>query len=291
MCEKNSRLSKREGYHQMSTIEDLVAALSDLEDLKLKAGEGWLEIGIARPEKRNALREQTAREILRTLDAVEQAPEVRAVILHGIGEHFCAGVDTSAFSMPKGGAYEQWRLRRTTRQISRLYRTLPEFTKPLLVAIEGYALGGGFEIALMADLVVAAHNAQLGLTEVKLGMLPGGGGTQTLARVVGRAKAKQLIWTGKRISAKEAEALGIVVDVAEQGCALDTARAMTREICAQAPLAVMFAKSLIDQGVDMTLRQGWFQEGDLSFALSFSEDRKEGLAAFAEKRKPNFSSR
>lgn len=275
----------------MSTIEEAIATLGALEDLRLQAGNGWLEIGIARPEKRNALREQTASELLRTLDAAEQTPEIRAVVLHGVGDCFCAGVDTGAFGAPPGGPFEQWRLRRTTRQISRLYRTLPEFTKPCLVAVEGYALGGGFEMALMADLVVAARNAQFGLTEVKLGMLPGGGGTQTLARVIGRAKAKQLIWTGRRIGAQEAAALGIVVEVAEPGLALESARAMATEICAQAPLAVMFAKSLIDQGVDMTLRQGWFQEGDLSFALSFSEDRKEGLAAFAAKRKPKFNGR
>lgn len=275
----------------MHEIEVLLESLRP-EDLALHKGEGhWLEVGLNRPDKRNALREQTAAEILRVLEAAESCPAVRAVVLHGSRDFFCAGVDTGAFAMPEGGPYEQWRLRRTSRQISRLFRTLPEFTKPILVAVEGFALGGGFELALMCDIVVAARTAQFGLTEVKLGMLPGGGGTQTLARAIGRARAKQLIWTGRRISGEQAAEFGLVTELAEPGGALDAARSLAAEICSQAPLPVMFAKALIDQGVDMTLRQGWAQEGDLAFALSFSEDRSEGLAAFREKRNPVFKGR
>jgi len=263
-----------------------------LEDLIVSRQEGgWLEIAINRPDKRNALREQTAQEILDTLEQAEGDPSIRAVLIHGSPRFFCAGVDTSAFAPPAGGPYEQWRLRRTTRKISRLYRGLPEFTKPCIAVVEGYAFGGGFELALMCDLVVAASNAEFALTEIKLGMLPGGGGTQTLARVVGRAMAKKLIWTGARISGTQAQELGIVTQVSEPGAALEDARKLAAEICANAPLPIMFTKALIDQGVDMTARQGLMQEGDLSFALSFSEDRNEGLTAFKEKRKPDFKGR
>ena len=132
----------------MTEIQDLVASLGRVHDLRLRVGTGaWLEIAIDRPDKRNALREQTASELLRVLESVESSSAVRAVILHGAQEFFCAGVDVAAFAMPAGGPYEQWRLRRTNRQLSRLFRTLPEFTKPYLVAVEGYALGGGFELA------------------------------------------------------------------------------------------------------------------------------------------------
>jgi enoyl-CoA hydratase/carnithine racemase len=182
-----------------------------LEDLIVRNGEGrWLEIEIARPEKRNALREQTAEELLAALQCAEADPEVRAVLIHGSQQMFCAGVDSGAFTMPAGGPFEQWRLRRTSRKISKLYRTLPEFTKPCIAVVEGYALGGGFELALMCDLIIASSAAEFGLTEVRLGMLPGDGGTQTLARVIGRAAAKEMVWTGRRISGERAAELGIV---------------------------------------------------------------------------------
>jgi enoyl-CoA hydratase/carnithine racemase len=261
-----------------------------LEDLIVRKQEaGWLEVGIARPEKRNALREQTAEELLATLESAETDPEVRVVLIHGAPPVFCAGVDTGSFAPPAGGPFEQWRQRRSTRKISRLYRSLPEFTKPCIAVVDGYALGGGFELALMCDLIVASSAAEFGLTEVRLGMLPGGGGTQTLARIVGRAAAKKMIWTGERISGERAAELGIVTVLSEPGAALDDARKLAAQIAANAPLPIMFAKTLIDQGVDMTARQGLMQEGDLSFALSFSQDRQEGLAAFKEKRKAVFS--
>jgi enoyl-CoA hydratase/carnithine racemase len=261
------------------------------EDVTVDRGDGpWLEIGLNRPDKRNALREQTAAEILRALAEAEKDTSVRGVIIHGRGEHFCAGVDTSAFAAPEGGPFERWRERRTSRQISRLFASLPEFTKPCIAAVEGYALGGGFEMALMCDLIFASSAAQFALPEVKLGMLPGGGGTQTLARVIGRAAAKKLIWTGRRISGAEAEALGIVT-ATQEGGALAGARTFIAEIGRNAPLPIMYAKALIDQGADMTLRQALNQEGDMSFALSFSEDREEGLRAFKEKRQADFKGR
>ena len=262
------------------------------EDVSVERGTGpWLEIGLNRPERRNAIREQTAAELLEILRDAEKDVSVRGVILHGREGHFSAGVDTSSFAEPEGGPYEQWRARRTSRQISRLFASLPEFTKPCVAAVEGYALGGGFELALMCDVIFASRTAQFALPEVKLGMLPGGGGTQTLSRVIGRAAAKKLIWTGRRISGTEAEALGIVSTLSDEGQALADAGSFMNDICKNAPLPIMYAKALIDQGVDMTLRQGLLQEGDLSFAVSFSEDRKEGLSAFKEKRPPEFKGR
>lgn len=252
----------------------------------------WLEIELSRPDKRNALREETAEELLDALAEAEADAAVRAVILHGAANTFCAGVDAGAFGVDKQqSVFELWRQRRTSRKISRLYRSLPEFTKPLIASVEGYALGGGFELALLCDLIVAARNASFGLTEVRLGMLPGGGGTQTLTRAIGHSKAKALIWTGRRIDGEAADKLGLITELTESGEALKAARVLAGEIAANAPLPIMFSKALINRGTDLTLPQGMNEEGDLSFALNFSEDKNEGLSAFKEKRKPNFQAR
>lgn len=252
----------------------------------------WLEIELNRPEKRNALREETAAELLDAFAAAEADNSIRAVILHGAENTFCAGVDAGAFGVDKNqSVFELWRQRRTSRKISRLYRNLPEFTKPLIAAVEGYALGGGFELALLCDLIVAARNASFGLTEVRLGMLPGGGGTQTLARAIGHSKAKALIWTGRRMDGEAAEKLGLLTELTDSGEALRTARELARDIAGNAPLPIMFSKALINRGADLTLTQGMNEEADLSFALNFSADKNEGLLAFKEKRKPDFHAR
>ena len=143
----------------------------------------------------------------------------------------------------------------------------------------------------MCDLIVASKDAIFGLTEVKLGMLPGGGGTATLARVVGRAQAKRLIWTGARFDGTKAFEMGIAAELADAGASLEAARRLAAEIVRNAPLPVMFSKALIDRSADLSARNAWLQEGDLSFALSFSQDRQEGLAAFKVKRSPSFKGR
>lgn len=263
------------------------------QDINVIRGPGkWLEIEINRPEKRNALREETAESLLSVLAEAEADSAVRAVVLYGADDCFCAGVDAGAFQLEDNQSiFELWRQRRTSRKISRLYRNLPEFTKPLIAAVEGYALGGGFELALLSDLIVASRSASFGLPEVRLGMLPGGGGTQTLMRIVGAAKAKELIWTGRRIDAETANDLGLLNTLTEQGQAVERARELAEEISANAPLPIMFSKALINRGEDLSLVQGMNEEGDLSFALNFSTDKNEGLAAFKEKRAPKFQGR
>jgi len=154
--------------------------------------------------------------------------------------------------------------------------------------VEGFALGGGLELAMVGDMIVAGADAKLGLPETRLGLMPGGGGTQTLPRLIGKALAKELIWTGRRISAAEAREYRLVNHVTEAGKALDKAREIARAICANAPLSVMMTKAAIDRGMDMPLAEGMAAEGDASFMLYFSRDRNEGLAAFREKRSPTF---
>ena len=257
-------------------------------DTQVERVEGWLEITIDRPEKLNSLREQTAEEILDALAEVEGDRSIGAVILKGSDKAFCTGIDTSEFTIAPNGFFDFYRKRKRSRKVNSLFRDIAGFTKPVISAVEGFALGGGLELALLGDMIVAGANAKFGLPEIKLGLMPGGGGTQTLPRLIGPALAKELMWTGRRIGAEEARSYRLVNHVTEAGQAVEKARDIARSICANAPLSVMFTKSVIDRGMDLPLAEGMAAEGDVSFMLYFTQDRNEGLAAFREKRAPQF---
>jgi enoyl-CoA hydratase/carnithine racemase len=257
-------------------------------DIVVEARESWLEITLHRPDKMNALREQTAEELMRALGAVEHQREIRSVIVQGGEKTFCCGVDLGDIKVEPGKQFDFYRFRKRAFKLQRMIKEIPNYTKPILCAVEGYALGGGLELALICDLVIAGEKAQFGLPEAKLGMLPAGGGTQTLARLVGRPLAKEMIWTGRRLSAEEARACRLVNHVVPAGKAIDKARELAKTISDSAPLSVMIAKALIDRGLDMSLADAIATEGDLSYLLYFSRDREEGLAAFREKRPPTF---
>ncbi len=258
------------------------------EDVIVSRSGAWIELTINRPEKMNSLREKTAEEILGALADIEHERDVRAVILAGSEKAFCTGIDTSEFQIAENGYFDFYRFRKRGRKVNRLFRELGAFTKPLITVVEGFALGGGLELALVGDIIVAGANAKFGLPEIKLGMMPGGGGTQTLPRLIGKPLAKELMWTGRRFTAAEAERYRLINHLTEAGEALDKAREIAGAIAANAPLPVMLTKSLIDRGVDMALADGMEAESDASFLLYFSRDRDEGLAAFREKRAPAF---
>lgn len=258
------------------------------EDIKVQRHDSWIEVTIDRPEKLNAIREQTAVEILEVMNEVEADRQLRGLILTGSDKAFCTGVDTSEQKNEPDEAFELWRRRKRSRKVNQLFRALPEFTKPVIAAVEGYALGGGFEVALLCDFIVAGEKAQFGLPEAKLGLMPGGAGTQTLPRIVGKPLAKELIWTGRRLKAEEALGLRIVNHVVAQGKAVEKAREIITALGEQGPISVMFTKSAIERGFESSLAEGMSIEADAFFALSFSKDRDEGLAAFREKRAPKF---
>lgn len=258
------------------------------EDIKVDRRERWIEVTIHRPEKLNSLRDTTAREILAALSEIEHDRGIRAVILQGSEKAFCTGIDTSEFQIGENGYFDFYRFRKRDRLVNRLFREVGSFTKPLISVIEGFALGGGLELALVGDIIVAGKNAKFGLPEIRLGMMPGGGGTQTLPRLIGRPLAKELMWTGRRFSAEEALQYRLVNHVTEPGQAIEKARELAGTIAGNAPLPVMLTKSAIDRGVDMSLANGFEAEADASFLLYFSRDRDEGLAAFKEKRSPEF---
>lgn len=258
------------------------------EDIVVRRGGGWLEIQINRPEKMNSIREKTADEILHAMGEVEFDRECNVIILSGGEKAFCTGIDTSEFQIKDNEYFDFYRYRRRARKVNQLFRELPNYTKPVISAVEGFALGGGLELALVGDMIVAGETAKFGLPEIKLGLMPGGGGTQTLTRLIGKPLAKELMWTGRRISATEAREIRLVNHVTPAGQALEKARELAATIAGNAPLSVMFTKGVIDRGEDMALQDGMTAEADVSFMLYFTADRKEGLQAFREKRSPQF---
>ena len=258
------------------------------EDIIVQRTASALEIAINRPDKLNALREQTAAEIMAAMGEVEMDRAIVGVILHGSEKAFCTGVDTSEFKYAESERFDVYRARKRTRKTLQMQRFVLGFTKPVITAIEGFALGGGLELAMSGDLIVCGEGAQLGLPEAKLGMMPGAGGTQTLTRLIGKPLAKELMWTGRRLSAAEAREYRLVNHVTPKGQAFAKAREIIEEIGKNAPLSVMLIKQAVDRGVDMSLADGLATENDISYLLTFSEDREEGLKAFREKRPPKF---
>lgn len=238
---------------------------------------------IDRQEKLNALDPQVTEEIGQVLLELEsEAP--RAIIVTGAGERsFVAGADISAMS-----SMSPLEAKRFSEIGHAAMALLDRSPIPTIAAVNGYALGGGCEVAIACDIRVAAENATFGFPEVGLGILPGMGGTQRLPRLVGPALAKELIFTGRRIGAEEALRIGLVNRVVPQGEALDAAREIAAEISANGPLAVRYAKSAANRATDVDLISGLEYEAD-QFALLFAtEDAREGMGAFVEKRKPEF---
>ena len=253
-----------------------------------KRRKGALEIQFNRPDRLNAINEEMAEEIMHAMDAVELDRKIIAVVLSGDQRSFCAGADLGGFQDLPEDRYDNYRARYNQRKNRLLYRFFMNYTKPVISAVEGYCLGGGFEMAMMGDIIIASESASFGLPEGRHSLIPGAGGTQNLPRLIGAPLAKEMIWTGRRISGAEAKEYRIVNHVVAQGKALAKVREIVEEMKGVGPLATMMTKQTINRGMDMTLQQGFLQEADLAYMLSWSDDRTEGLKAFSERRKPNF---
>ena len=235
-----------------------------------------------RPERMNALNLETVVRLGEIVEELRADREVRAVIVTGAGERaFSSGADLKE---REGMSEEQVRL--FIRTIRDTFTAIENLPQPVIAAINGVALGGGTELALACDLRIAAESAVLGLTEVALAIIPGAGGTQRLPRLVGRARAKELILLGKRISAIEALNIGLVNRVEPIDRLMGAAGEWGGTICANGPVAVRQAKYAINRGLDMDLVRALELESQAYEALIPTYDRKEGLAAFREKRKP-----
>ena len=266
------------------------AVKSKYEMILTAKRKGVLEITFNRPEKLNALNEQMAAEIIDALESVELDRKIVAVILQGNERAFCAGADLSGFSDRPQDRYDNYRARYNIRKNRLLFKYVSAYTKPIISAVEGYCLGGGFELAMFGDFIIAGEAAQFGLPEGRHSIIPGAGGTQNLPRLIGPQLAKELIWTARRITAEEARGYRVVNHVTPKGKALAKAREIVEQMSNVGPLSIMMTKQAIDRGLDMPLSLGFQQEADLSYLLTWSDDRKEGLSAFAARRKPKFKS-
>jgi len=234
-----------------------------------------------RPDVRNALNLDIR---IRLADEVTRAaadPTVRCVIITGSDTVFAAGADIKAMA-------EADPIEIMARNQQKYWRTIMDCPKPVIAAIEGYALGGGLELALCADIIVAGDSAKLGLPEVKLGILAGGGGTQKLTRLVGSKRAMLLLLTGRMFGATEALAMGVISDVAPAGQALKRALEIATEIAAQPPIAVMQIKEIVNAGINAPLDAALMLERKALLLQFATQDQKEGMRAFLEKRKPKY---
>lgn len=246
--------------------------------------EGTAKITINRPQALNALNEETILEIsLRIADA-KQDENIKVIVITGAGDRaFCAGAD---LNMMKGvNAYRGMRLSRVGQKLT---NEIEELEKPVIAAINGYALGGGLELAMACDLRIASENAKLGQPEVNVGLIPGWGGTQRLSQFVGKGKAKELIFTGKRIDAKTAEQLGLVNKVVPLEQLKSTVEELTSELMSKPPIAIALAKQLINSSIETDLKVGLTNEAEAFGVLTSTEDFNEGVTAFLEKRKPQY---
>jgi len=244
-------------------------------------------ITLNRPAALNAQNNPMRRELFGVFADLRQDEDVRAIVVTGAGERaFSAGADIKEFLEPGVPT----RLREQRKRLD--YRgEMDRCPQPIIAAIRGFALGGGLELALACDIRIAAEDAQLGLTEVNLAIIPGGGGTQRLPRVVGRGKALEMILTGMRVPADEALRIGLVERVVPAGEALKAARELATALAAKAPVALRYAKESVVKGLQLPLEDGIRLEGDLSTFLRTTEDRLEGAKAFLEKRKPRWQGR
>ena len=258
-----------------------------LVELRHEDGGRIAVVTLNRPESLNAISGDLAEELTEVFSSVARDTNVWVMVLTAAGEKaFSVGAD-----LKERAAFGLDDFFRNREQIHNLFSSLREVPQPTIASVFGFALGGGFELALSCDIVIAAEGTQLGLPEVRVGLVPGGGGTQLLARRIGVGRAKEMILRGRRIDASEAQQLGIVSDVASSlelaGYTLEVAR----DLCRSSPRALREAKAAIDATVGVELEEGVALEDQAWRRVIATEDRAEGIAAFNEKREPQWQNK
>jgi enoyl-CoA hydratase len=258
-----------------------------MDNVRTENKDGILIITIDRPKVLNALNAQTVGEISEAFEAARDDASVKCVILTGGGDKaFVAGADINELAQmtPITG-------KATAERGQKVFRAIERFPKPVIAAVNGFALGGGCELALACHMRIASENAKLGLPEVTLGIIPGYGGTQRMARLLGKGKALELILTGDRIGAEEALRIGLVNKVVPADQLMTTTEELARKIASRGPLAVRASIEAVMSGSDMPFDEGQLLEATLFGLLASTEDMKEGMGAFLEKRQAEFKNR
>ena len=256
-------------------------ANEEYELIKLSQEGAVALIQLNRPQVLNALNLQVMDEVMAALDQLEADETVRCVVITGNERAFAAGADikemagATTVDMLERDQFAKWdRIRR--------------FKKPLIAAVSGFALGGGNELAMLCDMIVASETAQFGQPEINIGVMPGAGGTQRLTRAVGKAVAMEMVLAGRMLSAKEALQYGLVNRVVPVEVYLQEARRLAAQIAEKGPIALQLAKEAVNKAFDTPLQEGLVFERKNFYTLFSTEDQKEGMAAFVEKRKPQF---
>ena len=261
--------------------------MAEYSNLLLDVQDRVAVLSVNRPDKLNALNEQTIRELGEAMDEITRRDDVGGVILTGVGEKaFVAGADIAELATM--GPVDGIDVSRLGQQV---FRRIELSRKPVIAAVNGFALGGGCELALACHLRIASENAQFGLPEVKLGIIPGYGGTLRLPRIVGKGRALELMLSAEMIDAQEAYRIGLANKVVPQAELLDAARKMLGGILRNGPVAVGLAIECATRGMEMSVDDGLALESNLFGLLASTEDMREGMSAFLEKRKAEFRNR
>ncbi|MET1128467.1 MAG: enoyl-CoA hydratase-related protein [Thermoproteota archaeon] len=266
------------GFYEYGKVEE-----KKLKTLVVRVEPPIAWVTLHRPERLNAINMDMLKELSQVFDELEEREDVRVVILTGTGRAFSAGADVTSFT-----GITPVKAMIFSRKFQEVLFKIEYYTKPIIVAINGYALGGGLELAMAGDLRIASRTAQLGQPEINLGFIPGAGGTQRLPRLVGVSRAKELIYTGDRISAEEAYRIGLVDRVTSPENLENEARALALKLAEKPPLALLAAKYAIQMGMETNIWTGMALESGLFGLLFSTEDVIEGVTAFLEKRKPKF---
>ncbi len=241
-------------------------------------------VQLNRPKQLNALNSRVMTEITDALMELDRDAAIRCIVVTGDERAFAAGADIK--DMAGATAVEM-----LERNWIAYWDRLKKVTKPVIAAVSGYAFGGGCELAMACDLIVASESAQFAQPEINLGVIPGAGGTQRLTRAIGKSKAMEMVLTGRPMTAREAEARGLVARVYPTEVYLAEAKNLAREIASKAPLAARFAKEAVNKAYEASLADGMDYERKLFYFLFATEDGREGLTAFVEKRKPEWKGR
>jgi enoyl-CoA hydratase/3-hydroxyacyl-CoA dehydrogenase len=254
------------------------------ETVKVEREEGTLWIILNRPHRMNAFNEVLMEELADVLDTAEKDPSVKCLVVTGEGDRsFSAGADLTMFPKATPVKAEEF-----SRAGQRLFGRIEEMPKPAIAAINGFALGGGLELALACDFRIAAEHAELGSPEINRGIIPGWGGTQRLVRNLGLAKAKEMVMLGNMLKADEALKIGLVNKVVNYDKLREETRELAKKLCEEPPIALKYAKNALNFGSQVPLDVGLRLESSLMALLFSTEDVKEGLEAFMSRRKPEF---